>query len=199
MTAIYPRGVLFMPLTVHDADVARGRYPAFLETDGKIGEADAATDAVIGVIDGRDSVASGSNADVMVLGVGEIYCGVAVEAGDLLVAAATANHANRAVPRRTAGPGINQAVVDGAAADTNIAVAGLLETSEIIGVINLTDNAAVDRTTVTVAAGQIQSSGSTAAKKLLVTWRDELRVIGIALEAGSAGDVIGAMIVPQAF
>ena len=150
---------------------------------------------------GRGEVAAGGRADALVAGVAEVQCGKAVKAGDLLVGAATAGHVNRVVPRREAGPGIAQKLVDGKAANTDIAVAGLREDSEIVGVINLTDTSEVDLATVEIQAGgaKIQISSGTNNKKLLVTWRDEIRPVGIALEDGVAGDVIGALVVPQAF
>lgn len=65
---------------------------------------------------------------------------------------------------------IKQVIVTGAAADTNIAITGLLATSHIIAVQNLTDLATVTEA-ATVAAGNIKfPTTDTSTKKLLVTY-----------------------------
>lgn len=193
------RSLMQLPLDAHGTRV-RAHYPLYFD-DGKVGEASSAYAPTIGVMGGRGEVAPGGRTDALVAGVAEVQCGKAVKAGDLLVAAATVNHLNRVVPRRDAGPGIGQKLATGKAASTDIAVAGLREDSEIVGVINLTDTSEVDLATVEIQAGgaKIQISSGTNNKKLLVTWRDEIRPIGIALEDGVAGDIIGALVVPQAF
>jgi hypothetical protein len=61
--------------------------------------------------------------------------------------------------------------VAGAAAATNIALAGVTTGSTILSVVNLTDGVDVALNTVTIsAAGQIRVSTDTTGKKLLVDW-----------------------------
>ena len=85
---------------------------------------------------------------------------------------------------------INQAVVDGTTAATNIAVAGILGTSKIVGVVDLTNNAAIARNTVNTLAGNIRIAAVTTGKKLLVTWRDDAVIAGIARTAADGdGDL----------
>lgn len=61
--------------------------------------------------------------------------------------------------------------VAGAAADTNIALAGIKTTDTIISVVNLTDGVDVALNTVTIFAdGQIRVSSVTTGKNLLIHW-----------------------------
>ena len=94
---------------------------------------------------------------------------ILVEAGAAIAADArvTPDADGRAVTR--AEPAVKRLVVDGAAANTNIAVAGIAVGDELLDVL------ALDGTEVTVptihAAGQIRSTANLTAKKLLVIWR----------------------------
>ena len=191
------RTLMILPVKA-GARPVRGRYPVALESDGDAVEATSPQSAVIGVADGRAAVPAGATVDTLVAGVGEFVCGAPVEAGDLLVAGDTGGgRANRVIPRRDEGGGIFQAIVGGAAANTDIAVAGLTAKSDVIGVVNLTDNAMAPG--ITSKSGAIRSTGATNNKRLLVTWRDEQRIVGIALEAGATGDIIGALIAPHGY
>lgn len=65
---------------------------------------------------------------------------------------------------------IKQVIVDGAAADTNIAIAGIKTTDDIISAVNLTDAAMAENPAVT-SAGNIQfPTENTTGKKVLVTY-----------------------------
>lgn len=67
--------------------------------------------------------------------------------------------------------GVKLNAVAGAAANTNIALAGVGLKDTIISVVNLTDGVDVPLANVTIqAAGQIRVSTDTSAKKLLVHW-----------------------------
>lgn len=89
---------------------------------------------------------------------------------------------------------LSMAVVDGAAADTDIAVAGIRATDDLVSVVAL-DGTAVPGPSID-SDGNIQSTGATAGKKLLVVWRGPERpVAGRALRASSAaGETIAALI-----
>lgn len=65
--------------------------------------------------------------------------------------------------------GIKQVIVDGEAANTSISVPGLLTTSHIVSVVDLTTPAMVANATVH-AGGQMRSVVNTTGKKLLVTF-----------------------------
>lgn len=73
---------------------------------------------------------------------------------------------------RISGDGVNlyQKLVAGAAANTDIAIAGLRRDAQILGVIDVTTPADQGANLSLVKAGAIQLSVTTAAKNLLVTY-----------------------------
>ena len=128
----------------------------------------------------------GAITPVDVAGITIVTAAGAVAAGDRVQVTAGGKGITQ-VPRD-----VNQAVVMGAAAATNIAIAGMLGTSQIIGVIRLdgSNRAAIDRDTVSTLAGNIRIVGNTANQTLLVTWRDDSEIAGIARSAAAAdGDL----------
>jgi len=66
--------------------------------------------------------------------------------------------------------GLKQVVVDGAAGGADIAVPGLLATAHLVSVLNISDFGAYSGSAVVHAAGVIRIGGTTATKKLLVTY-----------------------------
>lgn len=71
--------------------------------------------------------------------------------------------------------GLKQVVVNGAAANTNIAIAGIATVDKLIGVIEVPASAAlVDRTSVAsiTSAGNIQLTQVTTGNQLIVTYFD---------------------------
>lgn len=67
---------------------------------------------------------------------------------------------------------IKMAVVDGAAASTNITLAGITADDAIIGLANLTTPGAVALTGLVIGDGVFKVTASTASSKVLVLWRD---------------------------
>jgi hypothetical protein len=70
-------------------------------------------------------------------------------------------------------PELKQALVAGAAANTNIAVSGIQTRDQLVGVFEIPASAAAtDRTAATsvTSAGNIQVTASTAGNQLLVTY-----------------------------
>lgn len=65
---------------------------------------------------------------------------------------------------------VKQVIVDGAAANTNIAIAGLELSSHVLFVQNLTDLATVVAVAAPFAAGQLRIAADTTGKKLLITY-----------------------------
>lgn len=65
---------------------------------------------------------------------------------------------------------VKQVLVTGAAANTNIAIAGLKADAQILGCIDLTDSLDELANVSKVAAGDIQLSTDTTAKKLIVLY-----------------------------
>ncbi|ATS92376.1 hypothetical protein DLP05_013 [Stenotrophomonas phage vB_SmaS_DLP_5] len=63
-----------------------------------------------------------------------------------------------------------QAIVDGAAANTNIAVAGITTKAHILSVADLTTPAMVTAAATLPSNGNIRIAGDTTGKKLLVTY-----------------------------
>jgi len=68
---------------------------------------------------------------------------------------------------------IKLAVVTGANAATNIAVTGMAAEDAIIGIVNLTDAAAVSLAGLVITDGNFKITASTASKALLVLWVDK--------------------------
>lgn len=139
-----------------------------------------AGDAPIGVCRIR-STTDGDLVPVDTAGVLLVATGGAFAAGDPIAPDAQ----GRAV--RAMRTPLEMAVVDGAAADTDIAVGGIRTTDELVSVVAL-DGTAVPGPTID-SDGNVQSTGATGGKKLLVVWRGPERpVAGRALHASSAAD-----------
>ncbi len=62
-------------------------------------------------------------------------------------------------------------IATGAAANTNIAVAGITTSDRIVGILNLTDSDLPAAPTI-AAAGQVRSTDATTGDTLLVIWAD---------------------------
>ena len=122
------------------------------------------------------------------LGLIPVDTAAAIAAGDLIESAAD----GRATP--WADPVSRHAVVDGAAANTDIAVAGILAADTLDSIVAL-DGSAVPGPVIH-SDGHIRSSGATGGKKLLVVWHAPYRPPqGRALTAASgAGKTIIAAI-----
>ena len=135
---------------------------------------------LVGVSD-RGDVADGEVVDVALQGIADVTFGAAVTRGDLL----TADADGQAVP--VSGPGLVLAHADGAAANADIAVSGILTTDEIVGV------AATDGTDPGAVAihsdGNIRCANATNNKELIVAYRRAQHFVGVALVSGVAGDI----------
>ena len=168
-------------------DAAPYRIAAMGSADGKVVQAAGARTPLIGVF-GRAGGKAGARVEIARVGVAEVEYGAAVGRGDLL----TADADGKAVP--VEGPAIFQATVAGAAADTDIAVDGILADDELVGV------SATDATAVTGPAihtdGNIRATGSTAGKTLIVAWRRPQHIVGQAEFSGAAGDIGQALLAP---
>ncbi|QIN95175.1 hypothetical protein DLP3_012 [Stenotrophomonas phage vB_SmaS_DLP_3] len=66
--------------------------------------------------------------------------------------------------------GFKQAVVDGAAANTNIAIAGITTKAHVLSVADLTTPAIVTAAATVPTNGNLRIAGDTTGKKLLVTY-----------------------------
>ena len=162
------------PLTVRHADTNE-TFRRFVMRDG--------TRAVAGAQPlGVGRVRSTTVGDMMavdVAGVVQAEAGAVLAADDLIMSDAD----GRAVP--FVEPVIRHAVVDGAAASTDIAVAGIATTDTLDAVVNLSDNDVPAGASIT-SDGNIQSTDATSSDKLLVVWRRPSRPVGRALAAATA-------------
>lgn len=183
----------FRPIVPFEAGaaVAINRIIKLGAADDKVVQAAAATDALLGVSD--RPAKSGDPIDVCVFGEAPIELGGAVARGDLL----TSNADGKAV--KAARSPIRSIVVDGAAANTDIAVTGIAVGDELLYAGALDGTAGIQALNLASiqSAGNIRLSVSSAGKKLLVVWRGPAQgVIGRALQAGAPGDIIGALLQP---
>ena len=175
-------GIPVLTLTVEHGD-AQEVFRRFVKSDGTRAGAGETTIGVSRIA----SVTMNEDLPVDAAGVTLVEAGAAIAADTLVMSDAD----GRAV-ERPADPD-RRAVVDGAAANTNIAVAGIAVTDELLDVLAL-DGAAVTAPTIH-AAGQIRSTANTANKKLLVIWRRPSEVAGRALAAaGAAGDHLPVLV-----
>lgn len=166
-------------LTV-EAEGTDDKFRRFVKADGSRA---GAAEAALGVGRFKGATTDGELIPVDVAGVVQVTVGAAIAADDWVESDAQ----GRAVPWSR--PVINHAVVDGAAANTNIAVAGIAQADTLDAVV-ATDGTAVPGPTIH-AAGQIRSTGATTGKKLLVVWRTPYRrPAGRALAAVAATDVV---------
>ena len=166
---------------------AEGDNEKFRRFVGIGGARAGANENVLGVCRVKSSE-DGELIPVDVAGVVLVEVGAAVALGALVGSDAD----GRATP--WARPDIKHVVVDGAAANTNIAVGGITVADQLDAVVAL-DGTAVNAPTIH-AAGQIRSTSNTAGKKLLVVWRTSYRFPAArALAAATAaGDTIPVLL-----
>lgn len=105
-------------------------------------------------------------------------------AGDSLYASIVAGSS---YPAAEAYAGVNVDMIAGVAADTNMAVTGILTTDELIDVSE-TDTGVDHTATASITTdGNVQSSATSATNFVSITWRRDLNKVGYALEADTAG------------
>ena len=170
---------------------------------GEAAQAASATDALLGLADELGAV-KGGRADVHLAGIAPVEAGGVFGAGAWL----TADAEGKAVAAAPASPVPASAVVNGADADTDIAIAGIETTDRLGAVIELAADgtAVVDRLAGDKASiasnGNIRTAHSTAGKKLLVQWmraRVPVSAVGRALGAATAaGDLVPVLLAPAA-
>ena len=172
-----------LTLTVEHAD-ANQVFRRFVKRDGT--RAGAAEQA-IGVSRIR-SATQGEDLPVDIAGLVLVEAGAAIPV-DAYVEPDAMGRAVTFVP-----PTIRHAVVAGASANTNIAVAGT-ELGDTLDAVVATDATAVAGPTIH-ADGQIRSTNSTTGKNLLVVWRKPPRsAAGRAmLPAAAAGDTVPVLL-----
>ena len=173
------------------AAVAVNRIVKLGAADGKVIQAKAAADALLGVSD--RPAKSGGPIDVCIHGTAAVEYGGAVARGDLLGSDADgkAVAAERSL--------IQSRVVDGAAANTNITVTGIAVGDDLLYAGALDGTAGLQNVAEASihAADKIRLTGASNNKKLLVLWRKPANgVIGRALVAGADGD-IGEVLLSQ--
>ena len=183
--------------------IAARRIVAMGAQPGAAAQAASATDALLGLSD-ELGAAMGGRCDVHLAGIAPVEAGGVFSAGVWL----TADAHGKAVAAAVSAPVLHTALVDGADADTDIAVAGVLATDRLGAVIELAADgtALVDRLVSGRSAitedGKIQTSDSTAGKKLLVQWmraRVPVSAVGRALGAATAaGDLVPVLLAPAA-
>ncbi len=144
-------------------------------------------DPLIGV-SGSRAVKESETVEVAIAGIAEVEFGGAVSRGDLL----TTDNEGKAVAIDSAGLTLVHA--DGAAADTDIAVAGIKTTDDVVGVA-VTDGTVTGKVTIH-RDGHIRAANTTAAKELIVAYRRKISIAGIALVNGVAGDIGDMLIAP---
>ena len=170
---------------------------------GEAAQATSATDALLGVADELGAL-KGGRCDVHLAGIAPVEAGGVFAAGAWL----TANADGKAVAASVSAPVLHTALVDGADADTDIAVADVLATDHLGAVIELAadgtalaDRLASARSAIT-EDGKIRTRDSTAGKKLLVQWmraRVPVSAVGRALGAATAaGDLVPVLLAPAA-
>ena len=170
---------------------------------GQAAHATSATDALLGLADELGAT-KGARVDVHLAGIAPVEAGGVFSAGAWLTADADA----RAVAAAPPAPILASAIVTGADANADIALAGIAATDRLAAVIELAadgtalaDRLAGARAAIT-GAGVIRTKDATAAKKLLVQWTRApapVSVIGRALGAASAaGDLVPVLIAPAA-
>ena len=163
------------------AALAVNRFVAF----GAGGAVYSDTGAIAGITD--RPAAMHDPVDVRIFGVGAVEAGGAFAAGAQLAS----DEDGKAVAY--VADAVRHAVVDGAAANADIAVAGITSTDRLDAIVAL-DGTAVAAPTIH-DAGKVRSTTNTTGKKLLVVWRPAWRPpAGIALTAGVAGDIVQVLL-----
>ena len=168
-----------------EAAIAAHRIVKDGGADHAVVQADDDTAAIVGV-SGRSGGAAAGRVEIAREGIADIEYGAAVTRGQML----TADADGKAIP--ASGPGLFQMWVDGAAANTDIAVTGIRLTDELVDVWELeTGNAnnVHNRAGSITADGTIQIAQATTNDRVLVTWRRHIHVIGKAEVSGAAGDI----------
>ncbi len=191
-----PRHDLLLTTKVAGAAIAAYRIVKFGDADGKVVQAEAAADALIGIVN-RVPAESGRPVEINRYGVAEVEYGGGVTRGDAL----TSDADGKAVTASR--PAHNQTLVDGGAAG-DITVTGITAADELVSVLAVDTGANEDFSDVTSefsisAAGTINNTDGTATtgKGLLVTWRGPgINVIGFAEVSGVSGDIGSALIAP---
>lgn len=173
------------------AAVGANRIVKFDADDDHVIQATGARDGMIGVAQ-HAAQAAEDGVRVMFTGITDVVYGGPVTRGDLL----TADADGKAVPMTASG--IHQAAVDGAAVNTDISVEGITTGDELVSVIELATDYA-DRTGVASISsdGKIRLTQATAGDRLLVTWRRNNRIVGIAGKSGVSGDLAPMLLCPQ--
>ena len=169
-------------------NIAKYRIVKWDDEDAEVAQAAGPEDTPIGVVD-RNGGTSGGRVEVMRIGIAPVEYGGAVTRGDRL----TSDADGKAVK---AEPSLYSAVVDGAADNVDIAVAGIETTDELAAVVNLSDNDTPAGAEIH-SDGNIRSTDPTNGDKLLVLWRRPVGVIGTAEVTGVAGDVGEVLIAPS--
>ena len=173
------------------AAVAKRRIVKFGDTDTAVIPATGPGDALIGIAAELD-VAADARIDVHLAGIAEVEAGGAITRGARVTAGADGKAAEAEAAT------VFQVATAGAAANTDIVVAGIKPGDELVSVIELADGYA-DRTANAAihAADTIRITDATDGDRLLVTWRRPMRTVGVALQASrAAGDLIRMLIQP---
>ncbi len=163
------------------------------DADAQVIHAVAGVDPALGVTD--RPAPEGETVDVCVSGIVAVEYGGAVTRGAWLGAGADGKAVEAERPR------IQSAVVDGAAANTDITVTGIGTGDALAAVVLLDgDSSASHLPEASIhAAGTIRITNATTSKKLLVVWRTPAAaVIGRALVAGADGDIGQVLLAPGA-
>ena len=174
-----------------ESALAIHRIVKFGGEDGKVVQATGGSDAPVGVTD--RPARTGETVDVSVYGMAAVEYGGDVTRGALLGSGAD----GKAVGAQR--PALSSAVVDGAAANTDITVTGIAAGDELIGVVSLDGTSSSDLLSAASihAADTIQITSSTASGKLLILWRTPAAaVIGRALVSGVEGDIGQVLLAP---
>ncbi len=171
------------------AGAAVAAYRILKPSGGKLVQAEGPRDLLVAVCGRLPAAADGERIEPAFVGIADVEYGAAVNPGDRI----TSDEDGKAV---AAEDKLFQVGAAGAAAATNIAIAGILTTDELVSII-ATDGADVGATHVS-EDGQVQCVESTAGKRLIVQFRRRHRTLGICLldEAAAAGDIGPMLIAP---
>ena len=177
------RVLLWQPFSAGE-DIAPYRIAKMGDADGETLQAAGVDDPLIGTV-GRAGGKQGQCVDVARYGIADVEYGAFIRRGDPL----TADRAGKATP--LSGAGIHQFLVDGAAADADIAVAGIKLTDQLVGAWALTPNTAgaANLNASIHADGLIRIRTTTTGDRVIVTWRRPEHVVGTAEVQGNAGDI----------
>ena len=167
-----------------------GRRLVMLSTDdGTVELPDNTFESITIGVSQREGVAAGERLDVALAGIADVEFGGPVVRG----ARMTSDSIGRAVATTYAAR-THLVHATGAAANTDIDVANITLSDELLGVV-ATDGTSPGLTSIT-SAGHIQCTLSTASKHLIVAWRRKMRVIGVAMESRALGDIGPVLLTP---